>query len=89
MANHRAVPPVPGKWRTALHSHKLKMNAEVVVWEEEQSRAASPASVDHPATSHMLRAVERVFRKEPKMPAYQHGEDIENYPLRFERIART
>lgn len=28
-------------------------------------------------------------RKEPKMPLYQQGEDIENYLLRFERMART
>lgn len=28
-------------------------------------------------------------RKEPKMPVYQQGEDIENYLLRFERLART
>lgn len=32
----------------------------------------------------------KAFRgKEPKMPAYQQGEDIENYLLRFERMART
>lgn len=32
---------------------------------------------------------ERVVRKEPKMPIFQQGEDIENYLLRFERMART
>lgn len=30
-----------------------------------------------------------IQRKEPKMPAYQQGEDIENYLLRFESMART
>lgn len=30
-----------------------------------------------------------MLRPEPKMPAYQEGEDIENYPRRFERLART
>eukprot|EP00063_Salmo_salar_P004571 XP_013979406.1 PREDICTED: uncharacterized protein LOC106560741 [Salmo salar] len=29
------------------------------------------------------------LRKEPKMPSYQQGEDIENYLLRFERMAKT
>lgn len=32
---------------------------------------------------------ERVVRQEPKMPLYQQGEDIEDYLLRFERMART
>lgn len=30
-----------------------------------------------------------VQRKEPKMPVYQQGEDIENYLLHFERMAKT
>ncbi|CDQ56690.1 unnamed protein product [Oncorhynchus mykiss] len=29
------------------------------------------------------------LRKEPKMPSYQQGEDIENYLLRFESMAKT
>ncbi|XP_045546301.1 uncharacterized protein [Salmo salar] len=29
------------------------------------------------------------LRKEPKVPSYQQGEDIENYLLRFERMAKT
>nr|XP_033961681.1 uncharacterized protein LOC117463527 [Pseudochaenichthys georgianus] len=33
--------------------------------------------------------VAAVHRKEPKMPVYQNGEDIENYLLRFERMAKT
>ncbi|KAK7889577.1 hypothetical protein WMY93_025137 [Mugilogobius chulae] len=31
----------------------------------------------------------RPYSMEPKIPPYQSGEDIENYLLRFERIART
>lgn len=30
-----------------------------------------------------------VQRKEPKLPVYQQGEDIENYLIRFERMAKT
>ncbi|XP_041951035.1 uncharacterized protein LOC121711467 [Alosa sapidissima] len=34
-------------------------------------------------------SMERGYMHDPKMPVYQQGEDIENYLLRFERIART
>ncbi|XP_063050170.1 zinc finger and SCAN domain-containing protein 26-like [Engraulis encrasicolus] len=45
---------------------------------------------DRPAAAPAQQAQpERVVRKEPKMPVYQQGEDIEDYLLRFERMART
>ena len=34
-------------------------------------------------------SLERGYGHDPKMPVYQQGEDIENYLLRFERMART
>lgn len=47
---------------------------------EEDQPAMDPAQPAQP---------QRFVRKEPKMPMYQQGEDIENYLLRFERMART
>ena len=49
-----------------------------------QSLTSSPSRLGNPAVGPSA-----VQRKEPKMPVYQHGEDIENYLLRFERMART
>ncbi|KAJ8409982.1 hypothetical protein AAFF_G00210230 [Aldrovandia affinis] len=41
------------------------------------------------STSTTLLRAERGYLKEPKMPLYQQGEDMENDLLRFERMAKT
>ncbi|KAJ8356580.1 hypothetical protein SKAU_G00193740 [Synaphobranchus kaupii] len=54
-----------------------------------QGMSAPTVPAAHQESSHTPLPAERVFHKEPKMPAYQMGEDIENYLLWFERVART
>ncbi|XP_034096130.1 uncharacterized protein LOC117562409 [Gymnodraco acuticeps] len=48
------------------------------------SLMSSPDIFGHPSGG-----VAAVHRKEPKMPVYQNGENIENDLLRFERMAKT
>ncbi|KAJ8335421.1 hypothetical protein SKAU_G00387630 [Synaphobranchus kaupii] len=63
-------------WPSDSSKHKSQPQAPV-----RQSGASSTGQ-----TSVNLAAY---LRKEPKIPMYQQGEDIENYLLRFERRART
>ncbi|KAJ8369521.1 hypothetical protein SKAU_G00095490 [Synaphobranchus kaupii] len=74
----RMAPPTP-HWHTAGASVTPPANPS-------QQTAATPGPAE---SSYMAPPAERVIRKEAKMPMFQQGEDIENYLLRFERIART
>ncbi|KAG9351430.1 hypothetical protein JZ751_022680 [Albula glossodonta] len=75
-----ALPSPTPRWRTAAAAPTQQLPSH---------SQRQPVSATRQDTSHTLPPTERVFRKEPKMPAHQKGEDIEKYLLRFEHMART
>ncbi|XP_031668019.1 uncharacterized protein LOC116359314 [Oncorhynchus kisutch] len=71
--------PTPGRQRLDAAGTSTPQQAPQAVMRPAPGDQSSSVNVHLPA----------FLRKEPKMPSYQQGEDIENYLLRFERMAKT
>ncbi|KAJ8369367.1 hypothetical protein SKAU_G00093950 [Synaphobranchus kaupii] len=74
---------------TPTTRRRTAVSASTQLTSTPQGMSAPPVPAAHQESSRMPLPAERVCRKEPKMLAYQMGEDIENYLLRFECVART
>ena len=71
--------PTPGRQRLDAAGTSTPQQAPQAVMRPAPGDQSSSVNVHLPA----------FLRKEPKMPSYQQGEDIENYLLRFECMATT
>ena len=84
----RHLEPVPPRTTSPLEGSMMSNRLDLPTPRPRQ-RYSSPIEAPRVSSAAELQRPENRPYSDPKIPQYTEGEDIENYLLRFERIART